>query len=75
MVADNPDQMTKNKGYLRTKSAAELPTQDGLTWQYQSSSRLRAVTGTWINDRAIVCDVVLGIFTPPEVGLNYSKSS
>ena len=55
MVAEVFDQMNTNKGYLRTKSAAELPTQDGLTWQYQSSSRLRAVTGTWRDDRAIVC--------------------
>ena len=55
MVAEEPDQMNNNKGYLRTKSAAELPTQDGLTWQYQSSSRLRAVTGTWKDDSAIVC--------------------
>ena len=55
MVAEVFDQMNTNKGYLRTKSAAELPTQDGLTWQYQSSSRLRAVTGTWKDDSAIVC--------------------
>ena len=55
MVAAYSDEMNNNKGYLRTKSAAELPTQDGLTWQYQSSSRLRAVTGTWKDDSAIVC--------------------
>ena len=56
VVAENSGQMNTNKGFLRTKSAAELPTQDGIKWQYQSSSNFRAVTGTWRDDSAIVCE-------------------
>ena len=55
-VADGDDQMKSNKGILRSTAAAELPTQDGLQWQYQSDSRFRAVTGTWKDDAAIVCE-------------------
>ena len=55
MVASSEEQIKSNKGVLRTKSAAELPTQNGITWQYLSSSRIRAVTGTWKDDNAIVC--------------------
>ena len=44
------------KWSYQIKSAAELPNQNGLTWQYQSSSRLRAITGEWKDDNAIVCE-------------------
>ena len=32
MVASSEEQIKSNKGVLRTKSAAELPTQNGLKW-------------------------------------------
>ena len=56
MVAEDRDQMNLGKGVLQSTSAAELPTQSGLKWQYQSSSRIRAVMGTWKDDSAIVCE-------------------
>ena len=56
MVAEGRDQMNRGKGVLKSKSAADLPTQSGLKWQYQSSSRIRAMMGTWKDDSAIVCE-------------------
>ena len=59
MVAENSDQMNNNRGVLRTVATSwttgELPTLEGLQWQFQSSSKFRAVTGTWRDDSAIKC--------------------
>ena len=52
MVANLPSEMNTNEGVLRSKSAAELPTQDGLQWQYHATVGLRL----WKDDRAIVCE-------------------
>ena len=55
--------MDRGKGILRSKSAADLPTQEGLKWQYYSSGTFAAVTGAWRDDDAMVC-------TPLEQGRN-----
>ena len=39
MVTWSEEKMTKNEGIIKSKSAAELPTQEGLTWQYNINIR------------------------------------
>ena len=47
MVAESERYKTRNEGHIKSKSAAELPTQEGLEWQY--------AWGGWKDDPSMVC--------------------
>ena len=49
MVTNSEYDMTKNEGYIKSKSAAELPTQEGLQWEYES------MVWGWKDDPSMVC--------------------
>ena len=48
VVTENEEDMTKNEGEIKSKSAAELPTQAGLQWQYKGDY------GVWRDDPSMV---------------------
>ena len=86
MVAKSKADMDNNKGVLRSKQAAALPTQEGLTWQYQSTGFFPFdfdfdvdVIGTWKDDITIVCDgsnKVTRIFSlPPPPALKHDNDN
>ena len=53
-VADAEANIAKNVGYINTKSAAHLPTQEGVVWRYYDG-------GSWNDDSAMACTEVRGV--------------
>ena len=51
IVTDDEKNIARNAGWIMSKDAAELPTQEGLEWQY-------ADNGSRMDDSAITCTEV-----------------
>ena len=53
-VVDAEANIAKNFGFISTKSAADLPTQEGVVWRYYDG-------GSWNDDSAMACTEVGGV--------------
>ena len=53
-VAPAEEHIAGNAGYINTKSAADLPTQEGVVWRYSDG-------GSWNDDSAMACTEVGGV--------------
>ena len=53
VAVEGEENIAKNLGLITTKAAAELPTSEGVEWQYDDGSKWDG--SKWVDDAALQC--------------------